>query len=139
MTAALAPTGYHCSHAAPTGASKGENSWARIWHSFLIFAAFVLLGAEAWRSVLASWLVTGVLLVAAGPAVGRRRVRRRCRHRSPTSARTGLRTGLTWANGWQVQDSNLGRLSSAILQTVAGTALTWANVRAMRHFGTYLT
>jgi hypothetical protein len=31
----------------------------------------------------------------------------------------GLRTGLTWANGWQVQDSNLGRLSSAILQIVA--------------------
>ena len=34
---------------------------------------------------------------------------------------------------WQVQDSNLGRLSSAILQTVAGTALTWANVRVVRH------
>jgi hypothetical protein len=25
------------------------------------------------------------------------------------------------------------------LQTVAGTALTWANIRALRHFGTHLT
>jgi len=47
--------------------------------------------------------------------------------------------GLTWGFWWQVQDSNLGRLSSAILQTMAGTALNWANARVMRHFGMHLT
>src|SRR5215469_4788056 len=116
-----------------------ENSLARIWHSFLIFAASAFWQRQAWRGVLASWLVTGALLVAAGRVAGRRRMRRRCRHRSPTSAGPGLRTGLTRANGWQVQVSNLGRLSSAILQTVAANALTWANASRKRHLGTYLT
>jgi hypothetical protein len=35
-TAALAPTGHPRSHAAPTGASAGENSFARIWHGYPI-------------------------------------------------------------------------------------------------------
>jgi hypothetical protein len=38
--AALAPTGHPRSRAAPAGASAGENSLARIWHGYLIFAAF---------------------------------------------------------------------------------------------------
>jgi hypothetical protein len=35
-TAAPATTGHPRSHAAPMGASAGENSLARIWHSYLI-------------------------------------------------------------------------------------------------------
>jgi hypothetical protein len=38
--------------------------------------------------------------------------------------------GLTWGFWWQVQDSNLGRLSSAILQSSPKHTLTWANVRS---------
>jgi hypothetical protein len=47
--------------------------------------------------------------------------------------------GLTWAFTWQVLDSNQGRHTSTVLQTVAGTALTWANIRVIRHSGMYLT
>ena len=56
------------------------------------------------------------------------------RRRSPVHA-----PGLTCGFWWQVQDSNLGRLSSAILQTVPGTALTCADIRVIRHFGMHLT
>jgi len=74
-----------------------ENSWAHIWHSFLIFAAFRPSGSGRPAGVLASWLVTGALPLAAGWMVGQRRLRRRCGHHSPTSAGCGPRTDLTWA------------------------------------------
>jgi hypothetical protein len=94
--------------------SGGGQTSARIWYSFLIFAAPAFWQRQARRGVLASWLFTGVLLVVAGMVAGQRRLRRRCGHRSRTSAGPGLSTSMTWANAWQVQDSNLGRLSSAI-------------------------
>jgi hypothetical protein len=94
--------------------SGSGQTLARIWHNFLIFAAPAFWQRQAWRGVLASWLVTGVLLVMAGRVAGQRMLRRRCGHRSCTSAGPGLRTCLTRASAWQVQDSNLGRLSSAI-------------------------
>jgi hypothetical protein len=47
----------------------------------------------------------------------------------PTSLGPVPAPGLTCGFWWQVQDSNLGRLSSAILQSSPKHALTWANVR----------
>jgi hypothetical protein len=116
-TAALALPGHHSSHAAPTGASAGENSLARIWHSYLIFAALRLLAAAG---------QTGCSRILAGHRASSYRrqggfcVRARCtggvRHRSPTSLGPVRAPGLTCGFWWQVQDSNLGRLSSTILQ-----------------------
>jgi hypothetical protein len=37
----------------------------------------------------------------------------------------------------QAQDSNLGRLSPAILQTAADTVLAWKNIRDTGRFGMY--
>jgi hypothetical protein len=113
---------------------------ARIWHGYLIFAALRLLAAAGHTGcsgILAGHRVSccwrqGGFCVRAGCAGG-------VRHRSPTSLGPVRAPGLTCGFWWQVQDSNLGRLSSAILQTVAGTALTWANIRVIRHFGTHLT
>ena len=59
------------------------------------------------------------------------------RHRSPASTGPVRAPGLTWGFWWQVQDSNLGRLSSAILQTVPGTAL--GEQQSHPPFGTHLT
>jgi hypothetical protein len=101
---------------------------------------FRLLAAAVRTGVLASWLVTGCVLLL---AVGRFCVRAGCtggvRHRSPRRGPPVRAPGLTWGFWWQVQDSNLGRLSSAILQTVAGTALTCANTRQGRDLGTHWT
>jgi hypothetical protein len=140
VTAALAPAGSHCSRAAPAGASAGENSFARILAQLPDLRGFRPSGSgrpggvslhPGWSPVSCWWRQAG-WWVSAGCADGAdtgplRQPGRVC---AP---------GLTWANGWQVQDSNLGRLSSAILQTVAGTALNWTNIGVRRRFGTYLT
>jgi hypothetical protein len=135
------PYGPSCSHAAPTGASAGENSLARVWHGYLIVAAvrppcsggpyrvFLHTGWSATR--LAGGGRTVFSSAQAAPAVfGTAPARRRGPVRAP---------GLTCGFWWQVQDSNLGRPSSAILQTVAGIPLNWANIRVIRDFGTHLT
>jgi hypothetical protein len=128
------------SHAAPAESLPRENSLARIWHGYLILRLSAPWQLRAGPRVLASWLVTGLSCcwrqggfgVGAGCAGG-------VRHRSLTSLGPVRAPGLTCGFWWQVQDSNLGRLSSAILQTVPGTALTWANTRVVRDFGTHLT
>jgi hypothetical protein len=123
------------------GSLRGENSLARIWHGYLIVAAVRPPGSAGPDRVFShpGWSArrlagggrTVFSAAQAAPAVfGTAPPRRRAPVRAP---------GLTCGFWWQVQDSNLGRLSSAILQTAAGTALTWANVRVIRHFGTHLT
>ena len=114
------------------------NSLARIWHSYLILGLSALLAAAgqtecsrilAGHGVSCCWRQAG-LCVRAGWTGG-------VRHRSRIPLGPVRAPGLTCGFWWQVQDSNLGRLSSAILQTVARTALTWADVGVMRHFGTH--
>jgi hypothetical protein len=63
-----APTGHPRSHAAPTGASAGENPLARIWHGYLIFAASAPLAAAVQTvSSHPGWLVTGYLAAGGRP------------------------------------------------------------------------
>jgi hypothetical protein len=84
--AALAPTGYPRSRAAPAGASAGENSLARIWHGYLIFAAFRPLGSGGPGRVFwhPGWS-PGVLLLAAGRFCVRAGCAGGVRHRSLAS------------------------------------------------------
>jgi hypothetical protein len=117
-TAALALRAVLARMPRPREPPRGENSLARIWHSYLIFAALRLLAAAGQTGcfrILAGHRVSccwrqGGFCVRAGRTGG-------LRHRSPTSPGPGRAPGLTCGFWWQVQDSNLGRLSSAILQT----------------------
>ena len=59
--------------------------------------------------------------------------------RSPILPGAARAPGLTCGFWWQVQDSNLGRLSSAILQTPDGNVLTCGNAGVQWRFGTHLT
>jgi hypothetical protein len=139
-TAVLAPTGHPRSHAASAGASAGENSLARIWHGYLILrlsALFAAAGHSGCSGILAGHRVS--CCWRQGRFCGRAGCTGGVRHRSPTSLGPVRAPGLTCGFWWQVQDSNLGRLSSAILQTLPGTPLTWTNIRVMRHFGTHWT
>jgi hypothetical protein len=90
----VASTGHPRSHAAPTGASAGENSLVCIWHSYLILRLRPPWQRQSRPSVLASWLVTGFLLLAADRALGPRRLHRRCPAPLRHVARSGSCTGL---------------------------------------------
>jgi hypothetical protein len=116
----------------------GENSLARIWHSYLILriSALVALASQTSCSrVLAGHprillLAAGRFCVCAGCTGG-------VRHRSPHVAGSGARAGpdlrfLVAGPGFEP-----GRLSSAILQTPDGNALTCANAGVQCHFGTH--
>jgi hypothetical protein len=113
---------------------------ARIWHGYLIFAALRLLAAAGHTGcsrILAGH--RGALMLAPGRFLCQCRLHRRCSAPLPRAAGPGSRTGPDLRFWWQVQDSNLGRLSPTILQTVPGTALTWANTRQSHDLGTHLT
>jgi hypothetical protein len=117
----------------------GENSLARIWHGYLIFGLSVLPAAAGRTGVFVSWLVTGSLLMVAGPTLGQRRLPRRCEHRSRVPPDPGSRTGpdlrfLVAGPGFEPGKTVAGDFTS-----LPGTALTWANVRVIRHLGTYWT
>src|SRR5215470_15648822 len=95
ITCTCLSPGHPRSDAAPPGASAGENSLARIWHGYLIFAALRLLVAAdptGYSRMLAGH--RGVLLLPPRRFLRPRRWRRRCSAPLPHVAGPGSRIGL---------------------------------------------
>src|SRR5215469_4944545 len=126
---------------APTGASpRGEFFGTYLARLPDLRGSSPLRSGSARPGVLASWLVTGV---SCGWRQGGFYVRAGCtggvRHRSLASLGPVRCTGpdlrfLVAGPGFEPRKTVVGDL-----QTVPGTALTWANIRVIRHLGTHLT
>jgi hypothetical protein len=119
--------------------SGSGQTLARIWHNFLIFAAPAFWQPQAWRGVLC--ILAGHRRVAGGGRQGS----------GSAKAAPAVGTPLLYVSrAWSPHRPDLGECVAGPgfepgktvigdLQTLPDTALTCANIREIRHFGTHLT